>query len=157
MPLKPCSSCERLVRVGDACPFCGESGVPTTFAPQIAAVFLSLPLLAASACTRPAESIYGGPEMMDPAPPPAAGASTPVPEKPAEADPSAPSEPQGEIYGSPDMMDSGADRPNPEPDPGPGTAAPKADDGATVDPVESPPEEPIYGGPDMMGEGRPPK
>lgn len=154
MRLKPCSSCERLVRAGDACPFCGETGVPTTFAPHLAAVFLSLPLLAASACTRPIESIYGGPEMMDPAPPPAADSSSPVPEKPAEADPPEPTEPQGEIYGSPQMMDSSADKPElPEPAPGPdsGGNQPCADDPDEADAPKPPePDEPIYGGPGMM-------
>ena len=144
MRLKPCSSCERLVRAGDACPFCGETGVPTTFAPHLAAVFLSLPLLAASACTRPVESIYGGPEMMDPAPPPAAGSSTPVPQKPAEADPS---------ERSPQMMDSSADEPKvPEPAPGPsGGGQPSPDGPDEADPPKpSEPDEPIYGGPGMM-------
>ncbi|MBV1857148.1 MAG: hypothetical protein KUG77_01965 [Nannocystaceae bacterium] len=133
MRLKPCSSCERLLRAGDGCPFCGEAGAPTTFAPTMAAMLLSLPLLAAAGCTRPAESIYGGPEMLDPTPPAATDSTTPGPEEPAEADPQEPSEPQGEIYGSPQMMDSSAEGP------------------VEADPPEPPqPEEPIYGGPDMM-------
>jgi len=153
MRLKPCSSCERLLRTGDDCPFCGESGVAATFAPTVAAVFLSLPLLAASACTRPAESIYGGPEMLDPAP--AASSTTPVPEKPAEADPPAPSEPQGEIYGSPQMMDSSADEPEPplKPAPGPDSGGNQPDGDAPDEAEPKPPprpEEPIYGGPEMM-------
>lgn len=153
MHLEPCTSCERLLRTGDACPFCGQQGVPTTFAPSIAAVLLSVPLLAASACTRPAESIYGGPEMLDPVdPPPAASDSTtPVPDQPAEADPAAPSEPQGEIYGSPQMMDSSAEEPPaPAPDSG-GNRQAEPDDADEADPKrEAPPDEPIYGGPEML-------
>lgn len=153
MHLEPCTSCERLLRTGDACPFCGQQGVPTTFAPSIAAVLLSVPLLAASACTRPAESIYGGPEMLDPVdPPPAASDSTtPVPDQPAEADPAAPSEPQGEIYGSPQMMDSSADEPVPAPGPDSGgIRQAEPDDADKAEPKrEARPEEPIYGGPEM--------
>ncbi len=154
MRLKPCSSCERLLRAGDACPFCGQSPAPASFAPTLAAVALSLPLFAASACTRPAESIYGGPEMVDPAPA-ATESTSPEPEKPVQADPPAPSEPQGEIYGSPQMMDSSADEPEepvkPAPAPESGGNQPNPDDPDHADPKPPPqPEEPIYGGPEMM-------
>ena len=153
MRLKPCSSCGRLLRAGDACPFCGATGVPATFAPTVAAVFLSVPLLAVSACTRPAESIYGGPEMLDPAPA-ESESTTPVPEKPAEADPAAPSEPQGEIYGSPETMDSSADDPRRrlEPAPGPESAGNQPDPGDSqeADPSLPEPEGVIYGTPEMI-------
>ncbi len=115
-------------------------------------MLLSLPLLVASGCTRPAESIYGGPEMLEPEPAPSAtDSTTPEPEKPVEADPPEPSEPQGEIYGSPQTMDSNADEPKLAPGPESGGNPSDPDDSDEADPKEgSRPDEPIYGGPEMM-------
>ena len=109
MRLSPCSSCDRPIQRGTACPFCGARGVPTTSAPRAAALLLTVPLLGA-ACKdiNPPEPAYGGPDMVDPPPP---GPNQPEPEKPTKADPPAPSEPQNEIYGTPEMMDPEAPDP----------------------------------------------
>ncbi len=92
--------------------------------------------------------------MVDPVPA-ASDSTTPVPKKPAQADPPAPSEPQGEIYGSPQMMDSSAEEPDTRPVPAPGPDSggnqPDPDDPDEADPQPPPqPDEPIYGGPDML-------
>lgn len=111
MRLSPCSSCQRLIQRGAACPFCDAPGVPTVSAPRAAALLLSVPLLTA-ACNEvlPPEPAYGGPDMVDP-PAPAPNPSDPEPKTPTKADPPEPSEPQNEIYGTPEMMDPDAPEP----------------------------------------------
>lgn len=95
--LAPCLACNRHVRSGEVCPFCGAPSVEANASPMTRASRAALFAIATAACGGAQVDVYGGP------PPPPADASAPEANVPEAATPPAASSETTHVsaYGGP--------------------------------------------------------